>query len=97
MSGSSLLRVFEQILGCEAYFEDDDDGLDLAKELLRQRAKAIREYEGGTFVHEIETLCIERVYANQIYDYKDSKKGAPFETVLSYNDMVEEDEADEGE
>ncbi|AYV82447.1 MAG: hypothetical protein Hyperionvirus1_26 [Hyperionvirus sp.] len=91
---TSMLRVFEQILGCEAYFEDSGKGLRKAKAFLHERAKKIEAYDGGTFAHEIQTLCVERICSNQVYDYeKDRKKGDPFERVYSYGD--DDDDSDD--
>lgn len=102
-----MLRVFEQILGCEAYFNNTEKGLQLAKKLLYDRARKIKEYRMGdsrlgdesreqNLRDDLSSLTIERVSHKQIYDYQeDQKRVYPFEVVYYYGQDEDEDDDDD--
>jgi len=84
----SLLWLEENILGYSHFFDDTEDGLQEAKHVMRERAKAIRQ--AGVAAH-LPTLRIVRIQAGTF------RRDGHFDSSETVYRYLEDDEDEEEE
>ncbi len=85
---TTLLMIWENILGYMEFFEDDSIGLEKAKIRLQERADLFMK---RGYQDDLSGLYISRVKSGLI----DSYNGDPFEMVYSYECEQEEGTEDD--
>jgi hypothetical protein len=93
-----MLRVYDQIVGTDAYFEDSAQGLKDAIAFLHKRALVIQESMSGYASSQYETISVDRVRPGMILwcDDSDGSKTAVDTPETVYELWINKDKIEEG-
>ena len=94
---SAMLMFNDSILGCLCFFEDSDQGLEEAKEYMKEHGERIKAYDRAhpssysSFKDDLASLRIERIHSgdkDEWFDTRTKKCVTSSGSVFEYTEKI---------